>query len=96
MASIGEFVTRGASAESRPPRLSRRDLMQIVALKPCPQGQQPGTVFDAPDGAARVLIAVGAARAVAEDDAVTEPADPTATASPRRRSYRRRDLQADA
>ena len=60
--------------------------MKILALQELPQGQQPGTVFDIEDDAAAVLITVGAARAVTDDE--------IPVAEPTRRTYRRRDMQA--
>lgn len=58
--------------------------MLIEALKECPQGQLPGTIWEAPDGAAEVLIAVGAARKVEDDK------------RPSRRRYQTRDMRAEA
>jgi hypothetical protein len=63
-------------------------MKRIIAIKECPQGQMPGTEFEAPDGAADVLVRVGAAR-YADDDTPVTPA-------PVRRRYQRRDLQAEA
>lgn len=57
----------------------------IVALKPCPQGQQPGESFTVPDAHAAALVLVGAAKYAADDE----------TDRPRRR-YIRRDLRAEA
>ncbi len=57
--------------------------MKFVALKELPQGQQPGDVFDATEDAGDVLIAVGAARRLPDDD------------KPKRR-YHRKDLEAGA
>lgn len=54
----------------------------IIAIKPCPQGQQPGDRFDVPDEHAAALVLVGAA-AYADEDA-----------RPRGR-YRRRDMHAE-
>ena len=54
----------------------------IIALKPCPQGQQPGEQFTVPDEHAIALVLVGAAKYAHED------------ARPRGR-YRRRDLRAE-
>lgn len=58
----------------------------LIAIKSCPQGQQPGERFEAPDDHAAVLVFAGVA---AYADAPEDPA-------PRRRGYRRRDLQAEA
>jgi hypothetical protein len=66
-------------------------MTRIIALKECPQGQLPGTEFDAPEAAAAVLVKVGAASYVDAPPAAEQPA---AKASPRRR-YHRRDLQAE-
>ena len=57
----------------------------IIALKPCPQGQQPGESFAVPDAHADALVLVGAAKYADEDE----------TARPRRR-YLRRDLRAES
>lgn len=57
-------------------------MKSIVALKECPQGQQPGDQFDVPDEHAAVLVQVGAAK-YAEDT------------STHRGRYRRRDMRAD-
>lgn len=56
----------------------------LIALKPCPQGQQPGERFIAPDEHAAVLVLVGAAKYADADEDIR----------PRGR-YRRRDLQAE-
>lgn len=56
----------------------------IVALKPCPQGQQPGEQFTVPDAHASALVLVCAAKYVEDDE----------TERPRRR-YIRRDLRAE-
>jgi len=58
---------------------------KIRALKECPQGQQPGDVFEVTADAAGVLVSVGAAEYVADDP----PTEPT------RGSYKRRDLKAE-
>lgn len=60
------------------------DMRTIIALKPCPQGQQPGERFVVPDAHAAALVLVGAA-AYADTDEDTRP----------RGRYRRRDLQAE-
>ncbi|MGE0362810.1 MAG: hypothetical protein AB7R67_19005 [Vicinamibacterales bacterium] len=57
-------------------------MKSIVALKECPQGQQPGDQFDVPDEHAAVLVGVGAAKYAAKEPST-------------RGSYRRRDLRAD-
>jgi len=56
-------------------------MRSIIALKECPQGQQPGDQFDVPDEHAAVLVQVGAAKYAEADRS--------------RRQYRRRDLQAE-
>ena len=58
--------------------------MKFVALKELPQGQQPGDVFEATEDAGNVLIAVGAARRLPDDED-----------KPKRR-YHRKDLEAEA
>lgn len=65
-------------------------MTRIIAIKECPQGQLPGTEFDAPEAAAAVLVRVGAARYV--DRAI----EADATQALARRRYRRKDLQAGA
>ena len=57
---------------------------QYRALKECPQGQQPGQIFEATEDAGNILISVGAAELVVDDD---PPKD--------KRFYKRRDLQAE-
>lgn len=61
----------------------------IIAVKPCPQGQQPGEQFVVPEAHAAALVLVGAAK-YADDE------DGDQVESPRRRRYVRRDLRADA
>lgn len=56
--------------------------MKFIALKELPQGQQPGEEFETTKEVGDVLILVGAAK----------PAESSET--PRRGTYRRRDLQA--
>jgi hypothetical protein len=60
--------------------------MKFVALKELPQGQQPGDVFEATEAQGNVLILVGAAKLAKGDE----------TPEPTRRTYRRRDLKAEA
>jgi hypothetical protein len=60
--------------------------MKFRALKECPQGQQPGDIFDAEEDAGAVLESVGAAARVVESD--DEP-------KKHKRDYKRRDLQAE-
>lgn len=57
--------------------------MKFRAITECPQGQQPGQIFDATEDAGAVLELVGAAERVAEPD----PKD--------KKHYRRRDLRAE-
>lgn len=40
--------------------------MKFIALKECPQGQQPGDVFEATEDAGNVLVMVGAAKVYEE------------------------------
>ncbi len=58
--------------------------MQFVALKECPQGQQPGEIFEATADAGNVLVMLGAAKVYE-----AEPDKP-------KRQYQRRDLKAEA
>lgn len=55
--------------------------MKFIAIKECPQGQQPGEEFEATEDAGNVLVLVGAARKA-------EPEKP-----PTRGRYRRSDLR---
>lgn len=57
--------------------------MKFRALKECPQGQQPGDVFEASEDAGNVLVLVGAAEKVIEPE------------KPARGRYRRSDLRAE-
>lgn len=66
----------------------------IVALKPCPQGQQPGEQFTVPDAHASALVLVGAATYA--DDDVSDVTDLRPPEARSRRRYLRRDLRADA
>ena len=59
--------------------------MQFVALKECPQGQQPGEIFEATADAGHVLVMLGAAKVY---EAPAEPA--------KKRQYARRDMTAEA
>jgi hypothetical protein len=59
--------------------------MKFRALTECPQGQQPGEIFDATEDAGAVLESVGAAERVVESD--DEPK--------KNRAYKRRDLKAE-
>lgn len=53
------------------------------ALKECPQGQQPGEIFEATEDAGDILILVGAAERADEDP------------NPPKGTYKRRDLTAE-
>lgn len=55
------------------------------ALQECPQGQQPGQVFEATEDAGDILVSVGAAERLPDD--FVEPKD--------RGAYKRRDLRAE-
>lgn len=57
----------------------------LIAIQPCPQGQRPGERFEAPEDHAAILVFAGVA---AYADKATDP--------PQRRSYRRRDIRAEA
>lgn len=61
--------------------------MQFRALKECPQGQQPGEIFEAEEDAGAVLESVGAAIRVVDPDEAP-PKD--------KKHYKRRDLRAEA
>lgn len=68
--------------------------MLIQAVKECPQGQMPGTIWEAPDAAAEVLISVGAARRVEDDgDDTSEPGESRRRG---RRRYQTREMVAEA
>lgn len=58
-------------------------MVTIIAIKECPQGQQPGQRFDVPDEHAKVLVIAGAARYADESD--LRPAS----------RYRRKDQRAE-
>jgi hypothetical protein len=60
-------------------------LRKFRALKECPQGQQPGDVFEATEDAGAILVSVGAAERV--DDDPTPKTD--------KAHYKRRDLLAE-
>jgi hypothetical protein len=61
--------------------------MKFIALKELPQGQQPGEVFETTEAMGDVLVSVGAAKRVEEE----ESSPPVA---PARRRYQRRDMEA--
>lgn len=73
--------------------------MKFQALKECPQGQQPGEIFDATEDAGHVLELVGAAKRVDDEPTDIQTSEPLAEQpvseppQPRRR-YRRNDLTA--
>jgi hypothetical protein len=56
--------------------------MKFRALKECPQGQQPGEIFDAEEAAGAVLESVGAVERVVDH-------------TPDKKQYKRRDLKAE-
>jgi hypothetical protein len=62
-------------------------LHKYRALKECPQGQEPGEVFEATQDAGDVLVSVGAAEAVTPDTPLGK--------SQKRQPYKRRDLRAE-
>lgn len=62
-------------------------IRKFRALKECPQGQQPGEIFEATEDAGNVLVSVGAAERV-DDEA-------PAGSSPKGGRYKRRDLRAE-
>jgi len=57
------------------------------ALQECPQGQQPGQVFEATEDAGNILISVGVVERVPDDTPLGFPRE--------RGSYKRRDLVAE-
>jgi hypothetical protein len=57
------------------------------ALTDCPQGQQPGEVFEATEDAGNVLVSVGAAERMPDDT-------PLGNADAKKGTYKRRDLRA--
>jgi hypothetical protein len=59
---------------------------RYVCLKPLPDGQLPGDVFEIAAAFGNVFLAVGAVRLATE-------ADVPETDRPKKRTYRRRDLQ---
>jgi hypothetical protein len=68
----------------------RYSTMLVRALKECPQGQQPGQVFEVPEIVANILIAAGAVTPTAESQK-SQPEPVTG-----RRRYRRRDIAAES
>jgi len=60
---------------------------KVRALVECPQGQQPGQVFEATEDAGNILISVGVAERVPDDTPLGLPRE--------RGSYKRRDLVAE-
>jgi len=64
-------------------------LRRYRALHECPQGQQPGDVFEATEDAGDILVSVGAAERVPDDTPLGKPKS-------HRGVYKRRDLRADA
>ncbi len=65
--------------------------MKFIALKELPNGTQPNQPFEATEAQGNVLVLVGAARLVEEEPSVDEPP----AERPSRRTYRRRDLEAE-
>jgi hypothetical protein len=53
------------------------------ALQECPQGQQPGQIFEATEDAGDILVSVGAAERVEDPSSKEKP------------TYKRRDLRAE-
>jgi hypothetical protein len=62
---------------------------KVRALKECPQGQQPGEVFEVTGDVADILASVGAAEIVAADTPLTKHGKPSG-------AYQRRDQRAKA
>lgn len=72
--------------------------MKFKAIKECPQGQQPGEIFEAEEDAGAVLESVGAAVRVVEPDGGFQDfgAGPAAPLHDSKKTkYKRRDLQAE-
>jgi hypothetical protein len=71
-----------------PPFFPRQGcVLKIFVLRELPLGQQPGSVVEEIDAAAKIWISIGAAREATENEiAAVKPS--------RRGSYRRRDMQA--
>ena len=64
-------------------------LHRYRALQDCPQGQQPGEVFEATEDAGNVLVSVGAVEQVPDDTPLGKPNGKA------RGVYKRRDLRAE-
>jgi len=60
---------------------------KVRALVECPQGQQPGEVFELTSDAADILLSVGAVERVPNDTPLGKPSN--------RGAYKRRDLVAE-
>lgn len=58
------------------------------ALQECPQGQQPGEVFEATEDAGDILVSVDAAERVSDTTPLGKPDAKAGT-------YKRRDLRAE-
>lgn len=61
-------------------------VVKVRALKDCPQGQQPGDVFEVTADVADILVSVKDVERVAPDTPIGTPA--------KRGAYQRRDLRA--
>ena len=62
--------------------------MKLRAIRECPQGQQPGEVFEVTPEVGQVLIDHLAAERAPEDTPVSPPPK-------RKRTYGRRDMEAE-
>jgi len=62
-------------------------IQRYRALQECPQGQEPGEVFEATADAGDILVSVGAVERVADN---------TPLGKPKRGVYKRRDQVADS
>jgi len=69
-------------------------MKKLIALRPLANRIEPGDVFDASDAEAVVHLAIGSARE-AEADPAPDPEPTAADLPPTRRTYRRRDLNAE-
>jgi hypothetical protein len=61
---------------------------RVRAITECPQGQQPGEVFEVTADVADILVSVNAVERVADDT-------PLGKANSKRQPYKRRDLRAE-
>ena len=62
---------------------------RVRAITECPQGQQPGEVFDVTADVADILVGVNAVERVPDDTPLGKP-------EPKRGLYKRRDLRAQS